>query len=207
MKHNPLKWPISCITGIFVILIYCIFTLIAFILFSGPFSPLTHWLSDLGNSMSNYNPFGAIYYNLGCIFTGIALFPFYIGLYKWYSEKKWSRLFLKTAQIIGFLSAFALIMIGIFSEEYIPQHQFWGFIFFISNLCVLILASISLSTHPYFPKSIIYYSFGVIAINLIFIIILLIPLYLPILEWFSVFTALGFVGIIVYNTFKLESLK
>ncbi|MHA1657900.1 MAG: hypothetical protein ACTSUT_02095 [Promethearchaeota archaeon] len=69
------------------------------------------------------------FYNLGCIFTGIALFPFYIGLYKWFSEKKWSRLFLKTAQIIGFLSAFALIMIGIFSEEYISQHQFWGFIF------------------------------------------------------------------------------
>ncbi|MEM2118021.1 MAG: hypothetical protein QW386_03255 [Candidatus Bathyarchaeia archaeon] len=71
---NPSKWPMSCIAGIAVIVLYCIFTFSSWALFPTPYNPVDNWLSDLGNS--NYNPSGAILYNIGCVLTGIALFPF-----------------------------------------------------------------------------------------------------------------------------------
>ncbi|MBA7507496.1 hypothetical protein ES706_06215 [subsurface metagenome] len=204
MEWNLLKWPISCIAGISVIAIYCIFTFTSFALFSSPFSPLTHWLSDLGNSMMNYNPQGAIFYNLGCIFTGIVLFPFFAGLNKWYINENRVKAILVATQILGFFSAISLMMIGVFSEEFPQEHQFWGSIFFILTLLILILGNFSFLKHPNFLKPFAYYGFVVAATNLILLIIVFIPLYFPTIEWFTVFSSLSFVGVIVYNTYKLK---
>jgi hypothetical membrane protein len=81
-----MKWPLSSLSGAAVIVLYCVFTFSSWALYPTPYNPATNWLSDLGNS--TYNPTGAILYNLGCIFTGIALFPFFIGMYKWYTTEK-----------------------------------------------------------------------------------------------------------------------
>jgi len=117
-----LKWPISFISGIAVIVIYCTFTFTSLALYPTSYSPVTNWLSDLGNS--SFNPAGAVFYNTGCILTGIALFPFFAGLYKWYTHEKWRKISLIVTQIVGFLAAFSLIMIGVFSEDYVEQHVF-----------------------------------------------------------------------------------
>ena len=116
MSKNFFKWPISIIAGIFVIVFYCTFTFISLALFPPPYSPIDNWLSDLGNS--SYSPNGAIFYNIGCILTGSALCPFYIGLYKWYMDKTWHKLLIIITQIVGVASGFALIMIGVFSEDF-----------------------------------------------------------------------------------------
>ncbi|TFG26107.1 MAG: DUF998 domain-containing protein [Promethearchaeota archaeon] len=195
MKKNFLKWPISVISGILVIVFYCIFTFISLALFPPPYSPLDNWLSDLGNS--TYSPNGAIFYNIGCILTGSALFPFYIGLYKWYTEKIWHKILVTLTQIVGVASGFALIMIGIFSEDFPQPHIFWSEVFFELNLLVLILAGISLLFHPDFIKIIAIYGFVVAVINLTFIFLVETPL----LEWFTVFTALGYAGLIIYNMY------
>jgi hypothetical membrane protein len=50
-------------------------------------------------------------------------------------------------QVVGFISAFALIMIGVFSEDYMTQHVFWSDVFFAFNLIVLILANDSSEVH------------------------------------------------------------
>lgn len=194
MKFDiKLKWPISCYAGILVILLYCIFTFISLALFPPPFSALDNWLSDLGNS--SYNPNGAVLYNLGCIFTGIMLFPFFLGLSKWYKEDLWHKVLLIVIQSIGCFSGFALIMIGVFSEDFGTPHVFWSNVFFEVNLAVLILASITLYFHPEFIKWISIYGIVVAVINLLFVFFL----GTPILEWFTVFTALGYVGLIVFN--------
>jgi hypothetical membrane protein len=190
------KWPISCIAGVAVIVLYCAFTFTSWALYPTPYSPVDNWLSDLGNS--TYNPSGAILYNLGCVLTGIALFPFFGGLYKWYTSDKRRRILLMITQAIGLFAAFSLIMIGVFSEDSGELHILWSSIFFLLNLLVLILIGVSLFTHPNYMKPIAYYGFIVAAINLLFILAYNIPLF----EWFTVFTALGYVGLLVYNMLK-----
>ena len=191
-----MKWPISSLAGVAVIVLYCVFTFSSWALFPTAYSPVTSWLSDLGNS--TYNPKGAIIYDLGCIFTGITLFPFFIGMYKWYITEKWRKTALLLTQAIGCAAAFALIMIGVFSEDAGFLHSLWSDIFFLLNLIVLVLMGASLFTHPRHIKAIAGYGFVVAVINLTFLFVSNTPL----LEWFTVFTALGYVGLLSYNTTK-----
>lgn len=193
---NISKWPISCMAGAAVIVLYCAFTFTSWALYPTPYNPVDNWLSDLGNS--TYNPSGAILYNLGCILTGIALFPFFSGLYKWYTNEKGRKILLMITQATGLLAALSLIMIGVFSEDSGELHSLWSSIFFALNLLVLILMGAALFTHPNYMKPIAYYGFIVAAINLLFVLIYRIPLF----EWFTVFTALGYVGLLVYNMLK-----
>ena len=60
---------------------------------------------------------------------------------------------------------------------------------------MLVLAGASLYTHPHYIKGVGVYGFIVAAINLFF----LFSSSTPILEWFTVFTALGYVGLLAYN--------
>jgi hypothetical membrane protein len=184
--------------GVAVIILYCAFTFSSWALFSTAYRPASNWLSDLGNSSPTYNPRGAILYNLGCILTGIALFPFFIGLYEWYTEEKWRRTSLLISQATGCFAAFALIMIGVFSEDSGSLHKLWSEVFFFLNFLVLVLTGASLFTHPRYIRTIAYYGFTVAAINLA---LALIP-NMPLLEWLTVFTALGYVGLITYNMTK-----
>ncbi|MBY8982784.1 MAG: DUF998 domain-containing protein [Candidatus Lokiarchaeota archaeon] len=202
MVINLRKYPITWIFGILVILIYCIFTFTAASLFTKSWSPLNTWLSDFGNSNMDYNPKGAIFFNIGCIITGITLIPFYIGLYKWFSridlkwKKIWIRLFVIIIQIIGSFSGFTLIMIGVFSEDFMEAHIFWSNIFFLLNLGVLILIGFALIIHEKFKKIIAFYGWIVALVNISFL-----WFHTPLLEWFTVFTALGLAALIAYNSY------
>lgn len=187
------------VAGILVIVFYCAFTLTSIAIFPRPVSPLSDWLSDLGNS--SYNPRGAIFYNLGCILTGLALFPFFAGLYSWYTDEKRRKWLILLTQAFGFAAAFALIMIGVFSEDAGEIHHLWSVAFFVFNLIVLILANVSLLTHHKFIKPIGYYGLVVAGVNLLFVVFA----YTPMLEWLTVFTALGYVALLSYNTSKAST--
>lgn len=193
---NLSSWSMSCIAGIAVIILYCVFTFTSWALYPTPYSPVNNWLSDLGNS--TYNPSGAILYNLGCVLTGAALFPFFGGLSNWYTSEKGRKIALMIGQAMGLFAAFSLVMIGVFSEDYGELHSLWSSIFFGLNLLVLILMGLSLFAHPKYMKPIAYYGFIVAAINLLFVLVYRIPLF----EWFTVFTALGYVGLLVYNMLR-----
>jgi hypothetical membrane protein len=200
MEKNPLKWPISCTAGIAVIVLYCVFTFVSLALYPLPYSITVNYLSDLGNSVSSPN--GAVFYNVGIILAGVALFPFFIGLYKWYSDKQWRRILLIATQIIGFVEAFSLIMIGVFPETTGDPHIFWSDVQFILNLIVLILADAALITHPKFMRPIGYYGFLVAAIQVATLALIFMGNSSSLVEWFTVFTTLAFVGLIVVNMFK-----
>lgn len=200
MARKLSKSSVLPIAGVLVIVFYCVFTLTSIVFFPRSVSPLRDWLSDLGNS--GYNPHGAIFYNVGCVLTGLALFPFFAGLYYWYTDEKWRKSLIVMTQAVGFIAAFALMMIGVFSENAGTIHHLWSLVFFIFNLMVLILANVSLLTHPKFMKPIGYYGLVVAVINVLFVGLS----YTSILEWFTVFTALGYVGLLAYNTHKISLL-
>jgi hypothetical membrane protein len=191
-----IRWPISCIAGVAAIVLFCLFTFTSWALYPSYYSPADNWLSDLGNS--TYNPSGAMAFNVGCVLTGVALFPFFIGLYKWHTDQAWKKILLIVTQLIGIIAAFSLIMIGVFSEDFGELHRLWSAVFFLLNIVVLLLLGAALSTNPRFDKRIAYYGLVVVAINLVFVLVYVVP----ILEWFTVFASLGYVGLLVYNMWK-----
>ena len=122
--------------------------------------------------------------------------PFFVGFMQWFTENKWQKLLVILTQLTGFVDAFGLIMIGVFSENFLPQHMFWSSFFFGTNIFVLLFASIALWTNPNFYKGIAIYGIAIAAVNFVFAILLSNS---PLLEWVTVFTALGFAGLIVIN--------
>ena len=199
MKRYSFKWPVLSISGIFVILLYCVFTFISWGLYPEEYGPVTHYLSRLGNL--DYSPFGAIFYNLGCILTGIALFPFFIGFYVWYTPKIYQRIPLIVGQIIGLCSAVALIMIGVYSEDQGHPHMTASSTFFLLNFFTLILISLALFLHADFFKPFGLYG---IVINL-FSLAFELNFGGPLVEWFTVFGSLLYVGFVSFNTIKVQT--
>lgn len=207
MELKYFKVQNSGIAGILAIIIFCIFTFTAVALFPSGYTPINNWLSDLGNL--NLNPNGLIFFNIGCILTGLLLFPFFFGLRKWYIIEKRRKNLLIGAQIIGFFSAFALIMVGVFPEDTWIKHVISASSFFISLFLFLILGNISLLNHEKFKKWIGYYGFFAALVDLILIILIIttltaIPTNIPtpLVEWLAVFISLSWIGLLVYNMAK-----
>jgi len=196
LPYRIAERPILSFAAVIVILFYCAFTFTSIALFPTAFSPVVNYLSDLGNSA--FNPKGAWFYNTGCILTGLALLSFYAGFYEWYTSEKRRKFLMVATQIVGVISAFSLIMIGVFSEDSMAQHLLWSEVFFVFNLLVLIMANLSLMTHPKFIRPIGYYGLAVAVVNLLFVVLTSTPL----LEWFTVFTALIYAGLLAYNTLR-----
>ncbi len=94
---------IIVVAGFAAVAIYAVFTTIAFVKYPNAYSPLTNWLNDLGNPLANQS--GAIFYNLGCILSGLILIAFYLGLRDWANGSKSLRGLLTIAQIAGWLSS------------------------------------------------------------------------------------------------------
>jgi hypothetical membrane protein len=192
------SWPLSTLSGVFVIVFYCAFTLISWVFYPDPYGPTTHYLSRLGNF--DYSPFGAYFYNWGCILTGVTLVAFFIGLRNWYQESRMAAKYvLMVGQLVGLASAVALVMIGVFSEDLGAPHMQASSIFFELNFFTLILISLPLLLHPRFSKPTALYGLGITLLSLVFAI------YVggPLVEWFTVFSALVFVGLVSYCTLTL----
>ena len=194
------KWLISVIPGILVIGFFYTFTFISLAFYPSPFSPVNNWLSELGNS--SHNPNGAFLYNLGCVLTGSALFPFYISMYKFYRKEIYHKILVISIQILGFCSAFALIMLGVYSQDFSSSHMIWAGAFFWLNLWVLISANFALIFHKHFMKPIAIYGWSAAGINFLFVILTISMVNTPLLEWISVSTALGYVALIIFNIYK-----
>ena len=107
MKSFLSKWPITCIAGILHIMISFTFITIAYILFPGPFSMFNNTASTLGNH--SLNPNGAILFRLSNIIGGALLFPFFLGLYEWKRDDKWSKISLNLTIILGCFIGFGAV--------------------------------------------------------------------------------------------------
>lgn len=211
MKIIQEKYPICIIFGFLSIITFCTFFLISAAFFPGIITPLNNWISDLGNS--SLNPNGATFFNLGCILTGILLFPYFFGLKKLSLDNKWQKSCMIVGQTAGCCSAFALIMVGVFSEDIMDIHLFWSNIYFTLNMLFLLFFTISLLKHPDIIRSIKIYGVIIMIIDVFFVSFVIrapppnqdpdftrvILMMLKFLEWFTIFASLSYIGLIIYN--------
>lgn len=196
------KYPLATIGGALVVIVYCLFTLLSWAFYPDSYGPSTHYLSRLGNF--NYNPFGAYFYNWGCILTGIFILPFFIGLYVWYSRKIIQGIFLFIGLILGCASGFALMLIGYFSEDQGAPHMAASSLFFTILFVTLVFLIIALLLNPSFNKIVGIYGLGITFSSLYFAL----TVGGPVTEWYSVFGSLLFVALLSWNTMKSwEKLK
>lgn len=177
--------------GILAVFIFLTSLLISYLLFPGHYSPLQNWVSDLGNV--RFSPQGAIFFNFGCIITGLVFIPFLVALSWW--EPNSRKKTLKIAQILGLMAAVFLIMVGVFPEVCKPWHWIWSALFFTTLLFFLVTILTALWNNPIFPKALAYYGILVLLVDLslITIYILSIGISKPLFEWISVLSANGFI--------------
>lgn len=199
---NTKKIPLTSVGGFLVIMIFLTCTFASSMLYSGSYSPLNNWLSDLGNSKNN--PTGHIFFNLGCVFAGSSMLLAVIGLVKWKTNNYKQNKLILVSQYIGILMSFALIMVGIFSEDYGKIHYVWAAVFFITLFIFMIIINFTLKNHASYIKWIWYYSIVSIITDFVFMFTITAGLHITILQWLAVFSGLIWIGLIGYNTLKLQ---
>ena len=154
-------------------------------------------MSDLGNF--NYNPQGAIFFNLCIILLGIIAIPFFWGISHFKDEISRNNL-IKPMQILGMFTSLSFIMVGVFSENAPYSLHFiwsifsWGFV-----MIDLIAASIMLRDAPNFLPILGYYGFIIAGINAILLLT-----WSPFIEWLTFLSTIIFIELIMYSGYKIE---
>ncbi len=202
MALNSSGLPLATITGMLIIILFCIFTLASAARYPGPFSPANNWLSDLGTPLKN--PDGNVYFNVGCILTGMCMVVMAAGLGIWNVEGGRKKLLMTLGRLSLVVSALGLILVGIFTEG-TSLHGIMSLIFFLMLVVFLALVSAALWGRRDYSQWSGYYAILVIALNVLFIYTFFAYEHVPIWEWIAVFSALLWVAVLAYSTLKLEN--
>jgi hypothetical membrane protein len=118
-------YSLSFVTSLAAIVGYLTCALLAFSRYPLPYSPLSNWLSDLGNG--EVNPGGALFYNIGIVTTGVLLLLFFLGLSQWKMRKnRIQNIMLFVTQGFGILGALAMVMTGLYPINYFALHSFFS---------------------------------------------------------------------------------
>ena len=154
-KNNIFRY-----SGITAISIYLIFTLIAYLHYPTPFSPLKNWLSDLGNPLEN--PIGCYFYNTGCCMIALLAIVFYFGLNQWQAKTGKIKLLIFITQFAGVFSSLSLLITAIFPlGSFTAIHKFWSFMLYSGLVIFELFLAITTLYFPRAPKWIGYY--GILA--------------------------------------------
>jgi hypothetical membrane protein len=194
------KPPLSSIAGMSMILLYVVCTIASFALYPTRFTITENYLSDLGNSI--FNPHGAVIYNVGIILAGVSLVPFFFGFLEWHSKAVWRTRLLVATQALGFVEAFALVMIGVYPESAGAAHEMWSNVQFFVNLLVLGLGTGALVCDPRFIKAIGAYAIVAIGLQVAALVLIVLGHSSPLVEWLTVLTTMLFVALLSLNMFR-----
>ena len=194
-----IKWLSLPVAGIAAIVIYILFTVVAYFRYPGSYGPSSNWLSDLGNPL--VNPSGAIYYNLGCILTGLELNIFYSGLSQWNTGDKKMRVLLAVAQTAGVIASFSLVFAALFPlGTHTAAHEFWSKMISVFMGFFLTFSATALLKHRAFIRWFGYYAFFAAAVNFTYGVFLH-SVYLA--EWISIGMFIVYVFMVAYNSRSL----
>jgi hypothetical membrane protein len=186
--------PLVTVGGLLTIGSFSVFSLVSSILYDGRYSPLTHWISDLGSPSKN--PSGFIFFELGCILAGISVMILVAGLARYRGPDPGQDAFIRLAQGCGLLMALAIVMVGLFSEDTGLPHFLSAATFFLSLLAFQILVNAGLRRDRRYPRGIRAFGMVSIAVDLAFLATQAVGLMLPILEWSAVLSGLLWIGLL-----------
>jgi hypothetical protein len=135
--------------------VYVVSTALSYARYPLPYSPRTHWLSDLGNR--TVNPSGAVYYNVGVLAVGALLLLWFVGLWGWRDGTSRPQLvFLLIAQVAGSLGALAVAMSALFPIDMLQAHAFWSHAHYMMLAMGFGFSVAALARNPRFPRPLLY---------------------------------------------------
>ncbi len=130
------------------------------------YSVLNHFVSELGEAGVSR---AAGVFNGGMIAAGVLFIPFDIGM-----GLSVPNIWAKMGMIAGIVTAFSLILIGIFPMDKLKQHIFAAMIFFDGGLATIILFTIAVWNQPagaeVLPRGIFWIGIVCILIYVVFLI-------------------------------------
>ena len=192
------KYPLATIAGMASIIACVTLAVAAYIAYPWPFSPLTNWISDLGNTW--LNPQGSFFFRLDMVVVGVGLVAFFLGLRALTrGQHLWMRLLIVLAQVSGLVSSFALAMTGVFSENQLRAHALWASVLFIALAVTVLLVGWGVLYHHRVPAMVSYFAFVVSATDIVSVVARSYWL-----EWVAVILLLVFVAQISYGVWKVS---
>jgi len=202
-KENDLmkRYPnISFLAGILAVVCYLLCTVLALIRYPMPYSPMTNWLSDLGNV--NLNPNGAIFYNIGIVSAGLLLVLFFLRLSKWrIQNKKPQIIMLLLAQIFGVLGSISMVMTGVYPINFLEIHSLWSSSLYITLATSFVFLAAALRYHENVPRWLLL--LALLPAPIVILTSLLPTMY--VLEWITVLLFLTIVFLVGVETKRLRS--
>jgi hypothetical membrane protein len=169
MSHVPQKRKrppsVSFLSGIFVVVCYLTCTIIAWSRFPPPYSPLTNWLSDLGNPEAN--PSGAGFYNVGLAFTAGGVLFFFWGLTRFrLAENRGQTVMMALTVGFGSLGAFAMLMTTLYPINHAAAHSFWSMVNRIGTGTGFAFSIAAFRYHAWYPRWLLFFGAFVAIVNL-----------------------------------------
>ena len=187
--------------GSVAIIVFVLCASASAIVYNGQYRPWSNYISDLGNPIKN--PSGHLIFDAGCILSGLALALAVYGFSLWKTSDAWQNKQIRIAQYCGYIMAFSIAMVGVFSQDQHMLHVFWAGLFFILLMVFMLLIHFALRSHRQYMKWIQYYIIALIIIDVIYLLTYVLKIQAPILEWLAVVGGLLWIGLVGYNTFKI----
>jgi hypothetical protein len=191
------RYPLATIAGGASIVVCVSLALAAYAVYPWAFSPMTNWISDLGNRL--VSPVGSVLFRIDMVIVGVGLAAFFLGLRALtHGQRLGIKLLIGLGQVGGFVGSFAIVMTGIYSVDQFRAHALWASIMFISLAVTVMFIGWGLYFHPRMPSSLAAFAFAVCAMDVISIVDRS-----HWLEWVAVPLLLVFVAQLSYGTWKL----
>ena len=185
--------------GYLALVCYVSCSLAAYSKFPGNFSPIKNWLSDLGDIYQN--PTGAIFYNIGILFTGTLVLSFFLSISRWQMRNRriQNSLVLAT-QVFGVLGSIALILSAIFPINLPQEHRIASIALYTLLGTAFAFSVTALRYQPVCPKAML----AIGAITAFFDILSGILHEVTVLEWLTVALFLTYLVLLSRFTRRLE---
>jgi hypothetical membrane protein len=191
------KYPVTTIAGLASIAACVSLAGAAYVLYPWAFSPMTNWISDLGNTW--LNPRGSMFFRADMVVVGLGLSAFFLGLRALtHGQSLLTRVLIVMAQLSGLVASLALAMTGVFSENQQSAHALWATVLFVALAATVMLLGAGVLSHPGVPTWIGYFALAAFAADIVSIVARS-----HWLEWVAVPLLLVFVAQVSYGTLKV----
>lgn len=169
------------------------------------FSPFDMWIGDFGDDTEN--PAGYVFYNTGSMITGILLTLFYLGLSEWRTSSRIRNLSLGAGITAGSISGVLMFLAGYVSTHEQPLHLQLSVLFFALSFFAIVLICLALAGLPPYSEATLCMGVTTLALTLVLAFSYLLDIEPIIVEWFTGFALLTWIGLTARDSFVLSREK